>query len=208
MGNLSSHSITVFPPHSFCHGIYHLGLPAPPSLLAQFAVFWHVKSGTIAAIRDRCQVEGGGGEGAILDSSPVCSHHSLGSSDWEVSSRPLKNRKLKIVSQSDVLKGTINPSFSWTCSFFVKIRYIPLSRQLLPLHRMLPEEQLSNSWSSPNQKWILSAEPFSHTTRRSWPPLEKSLPWLNHFMPTEIQQPGPPKAVLACHAVMTSRCHF
>jgi len=81
VGNFSSHSIAIFPPYWSCHDIYHLGLPAPPSLLAQFVVFWHVKSSTTATIEDCCQVEGGGGKGAILDSCPVCSHHSLGSSD-------------------------------------------------------------------------------------------------------------------------------
>lgn len=115
------HSITIFLPHcSPCHGIFWLGLPTPPSLLAQFVFFWHVKSSTRATIEDHCQVEGGGGKGVILDSIPVCSHHSLGSSDWEVSSRPFK---LKIVSQSDVLKGTVNPLPSWAGSFFIKIRH-------------------------------------------------------------------------------------
>lgn len=92
--------------------------------------FWHVKSTTIVTIEDHCQVEEGVGKGVILDSIPLYSHHSLGSSDGEVSSSPLKNRKLKIVSQSDVLKGTINLLPSWTCSFFVKIRHLPLSRHV------------------------------------------------------------------------------
>lgn len=131
MGNLSYHSVTIFPPLSPpCCGIFHLGLPAPPSPLAHFVVFWHVKSTTIVTIEDHCQVEEEVGKGVILDSIPLCFHHSLGSSDGEVSSSPLKNRKLKIVSQSDVLKGTINLLPSWTCSFFVKIRHLPLSRHV------------------------------------------------------------------------------
>lgn len=93
-----SHLTTILiPQSSLCHYIFNLGLPAPPSLLPEFLVFWHAKRSTISTIEDHCQVEGRREEGVILDSIPVCSHHSLGSSDWDISSRPLKNRKLKIV---------------------------------------------------------------------------------------------------------------
>lgn len=104
-----SHSITILAPQSSpCHGIFHLGLPVPPST-SQSAYSIHV---FLACKKQLCSnnrrsLAGGRGMRERCDS---WFHSSVFSPQpWLQWLRPIKNRKLKIVSQSGVLKGTINP---------------------------------------------------------------------------------------------------
>lgn len=192
-----SYSTTILTPQSsLCHDIFHWGLPAPPSLLPQFMAFWCAKSSTIPTIEDHCQVEGGGGEGVILDSIPVCSHHSLGSSDWDISSRPLKNRKLKIVPQPDVLKGTTNSLPSQTCIFLVKTRH----NGCQDMHATVTCycRMLSNSFSSPN--WEEKSVSREHTAMAGS---------FHLYTEPEASIEGTRGTAGVCHcAVMTSVDHF